>query len=352
MADNSISFLTPLLASCGAIAAFLGNRHQHLSGLIRKKTEYISSKYTELTREEVDNIMAQIILFADRNRTIEEAVFSSLTGGILFATDIVIFHFDSDISLGWTIVFVGSGLTALAYSLYLAICEFSQSKLTLDLEIILAGSKKHTIFTNKGKLDVNNLLTIYGDSDEQPEKYLQYLLRQAKKIGDKKRGRLKKLIHSQKLMPQGKSSLLRMELITFINSILKESKIAIAFPELICTFRGRSIVSDIVVFESKNILKDDDGEIANMVTTAPSWVIEILSPNQSTTKVIKNIVHCLNCGTEVGWIIDPVEKIILVYQPNKQEQVVDILEAELIVPEFARSIKLTAGDVFGWLKVG
>jgi Uma2 family endonuclease len=156
----------------------------------------------------------------------------------------------------------------------------------------------------------------------------------------------------QKPMPQGKHSLLRMKLLTFINSILMEAKIAIAFPELRCSFGGRSIVPDVVVLKNENIPKDDDGEVANVVTTAPDWVIEILSPDQSTTKVIKNILHCLDCGTEVGWLIDPAEKMILIYQPDRQVQVVDLLEAELIVPEFARSIQLTAGDVFVWLKVG
>jgi Uma2 family endonuclease len=155
----------------------------------------------------------------------------------------------------------------------------------------------------------------------------------------------------QKPMPQGKHSLLRMKLLTFINSILMEAKIAIAFPELRCTFGGRSIVPDVVVLKNENIPKDDDGEVANVVTTAPDWTIEILSPDQSTTKVIKNILHCLDNGTEVGWLIDPAEKMILIYQPDRQVQVVDLLESELIVPEFARSIKLTAGDVFGWLKV-
>jgi Uma2 family endonuclease len=156
----------------------------------------------------------------------------------------------------------------------------------------------------------------------------------------------------QKPMPQGKHSLLRMKLFTFINSILMEAKIAIAFPELRCTFGGRSIVPDVVVLKNENIPKDDDGEVANVVTTAPDWVIEILSPDQSTTKVIKNILHCLDHGTEVGWLIDPAEKMILVYQPDRQVQVVELLEAELIVPEFARVVKLTAGDVFRWLKVG
>ena len=156
----------------------------------------------------------------------------------------------------------------------------------------------------------------------------------------------------QKPMPQGKHSLLQLELIFLINSILRKAGIAIAFPELRCTFGGRSIVPDVVVLENENIPTDDDGEIANVVTTAPDWTIEILSPDQSTTKVIKNILHCLDNGTEVGWLIDPAEKTILVHQPDKQVQVMDILEAELIVPEFARSIKLTAGDVFNWLKLG
>jgi Uma2 family endonuclease len=163
----------------------------------------------------------------------------------------------------------------------------------------------------------------------------------------------------QKPMPQGKHSLLRMNLLTFINSKLMEAKIAIAFPELRCTFGGRSrsvsegysIVPDVVVLKNENIPKDDDGEVANVVATAPDWTIEILSPDQSTTKVIRNILHCLENGTEVGWLIDPSEKMILVYQPDRQVQVVDILEAELIVPEFARSVKLNAGDIFNWLKL-
>jgi Uma2 family endonuclease len=163
----------------------------------------------------------------------------------------------------------------------------------------------------------------------------------------------------QKPMPQGKHSVLQTKLIIFINSLLLESKIAIALSELRCTFGGRSIVPDVVVLKNENIPKDDDGEVSNVVTTAPDLVIEILSADQSMTKVIKNILHCLDNGTEVGWLIvgeaslkkNLAEKTILVYQSDRQVQIVDLLEAELIVPEFARSIKLTAGDVFGWLKV-
>jgi Uma2 family endonuclease len=156
------------------------------------------------------------------------------------------------------------------------------------------------------------------------------------------------IIH--KPMPQGKHSLLRFRLLTFINSILIESKIAIAFSELRCTIAGRSIVPDVVILENKNIPKDDDGEISNLITTAPNWVIEILSPDQSTTKVIRNIIHCLECGTEVGWLIDPAEKTIFIYERDKQVQIIDILDPQLLVPTFADAVKLTAGEIFNWLK--
>jgi Uma2 family endonuclease len=155
----------------------------------------------------------------------------------------------------------------------------------------------------------------------------------------------------QKPMPQGKHSLLQLELISFINSILRKAGIAIAFPELRCTFGGRSVVPDVVVLKNENIPKDDNGEVSNLVSRAPDWTIEILSPDQSTTKVIKNILHCLENGTEVGWLIDPAEKMILIYQPDRQVQIIDILEDELIMPEFARSVKLTAGEIFNWLKL-
>ena len=155
----------------------------------------------------------------------------------------------------------------------------------------------------------------------------------------------------QKPMPQGKHSLLQLELISVINSILRKASIAIAFPELRCTFGGRSIVPDVVVLKNENIPKDDNGEIANVVTTAPDWVIEILSPDQSTTKVIKNILHCLDNGTEIGWLIDPAEKTIFIYQQDKQVIFIDVLEQELIVPSFAELVKLTASDLFHWLKI-
>ncbi len=51
----------------------------------------------------------------------------------------------------------------------------------------------------------------------------------------------------QKPMPQGEHSTIQGELIIALNGALKPEKIARAFPELRCTFGGRSIIPDITV---------------------------------------------------------------------------------------------------------
>jgi len=73
----------------------------------------------------------------------------------------------------------------------------------------------------------------------------------------------------QKPMPQGKHSQLQGKLITAINQVVEARKIAIAFPELRCTFGGRSIVPDVAVFAWERIPLDENGDIANVFEAAP-----------------------------------------------------------------------------------
>ena len=150
-----------------------------------------------------------------------------------------------------------------------------------------------------------------------------------------------------KPMPQGKHSTIQGELVTAINTVVKPTKIARAFPELRCTFGERSIVPDISVFTWNQIPRDQNGEIANTFKIAPNWTIEILSPDQSQTKVTKNILHCLKYGSQLGWLIDPNEKTIFVYFPEQRIEVFDRFESELPVPDFANNLNLTIGELFG-----
>jgi Uma2 family endonuclease len=153
----------------------------------------------------------------------------------------------------------------------------------------------------------------------------------------------------QKPMPQGKHSTVQGELVPAINVVVKPQHIARAFPELRCTFGGRSTVPDIAVFVWSRIPRDENGEVANTFSIAPDWTIEILSPQQSQTKVTKNILHCLNHDTQMGWLIDPDEQTVFAYRPKQQTEVFDEPDALLPVPSFTSELKLTVRDLFAWL---
>jgi len=153
----------------------------------------------------------------------------------------------------------------------------------------------------------------------------------------------------QKPMPQGKHSLIQGQLVINLELKLKPQKIARTYPELRCSFGDRSIVPDVTVFTSSRIPRDENGDIANVFSIAPDWIIEILSPDQSHTKVTKNILHCLKHGTQMGWLIDPAEQSVFVYEADRSTQVFDEAIDLLPVPEFAKDFQLTLGELFGWL---
>ncbi|MBD2182390.1 Uma2 family endonuclease [Planktothrix sp. FACHB-1355] len=154
----------------------------------------------------------------------------------------------------------------------------------------------------------------------------------------------------QKPMPQGKHSAIQTFLASAIDRVAIPIKTASAFTELRCTFGGRSIVPDISVFTWQRIPLDANGEIENTFSIHPDWVIEILSPEQSSTRVIDNILFCLNAGTELGWLIDAEEKIIMVFRPGKQPETKENQD-NLPVLSSLEDLQLSAQDVFSWLSL-
>jgi Uma2 family endonuclease len=154
----------------------------------------------------------------------------------------------------------------------------------------------------------------------------------------------------QKPMAGGKHSKLQGCFVTVINNIAKKQKIAWAFPELQCTFGGRSIVPDVAIFTWNRIPLDEEGDIANVFSAHPDWTIEILSPDQSQTKVINNILHCLKAGCQMGWLVDPDEKSVIAYPQSQQPIFLQEPDLLLPAPDFALDLRLSVGQLFSWLK--
>uniref|UniRef100_B8HRR4 Putative restriction endonuclease domain-containing protein n=1 Tax=Cyanothece sp. (strain PCC 7425 / ATCC 29141) TaxID=395961 RepID=B8HRR4_CYAP4 len=154
---------------------------------------------------------------------------------------------------------------------------------------------------------------------------------------------------TQKPMPKGKHSTLQSELCNQINQIAKAAKIAYAFPELRCTFGGKSIVPDIAVFEWSRIAFDPGGEPADDFFIAPDWIIEILSPDQSSNPVIGKILHCLQHGCQLGWLIDPGDRSILAFLPGQLPQL--LIDQENVRTLERLNFSLTVEQVFSWLSL-
>jgi len=152
---------------------------------------------------------------------------------------------------------------------------------------------------------------------------------------------------SRKPMPQGEHSLLQVELCRAINRTEKPQKTAFAFPELRCVFGGAAIVPDIAVFLWERIPREASGRIANRFQTHPDWAIEILSPDQSQAKVLRNLLHCSQNGTELGWLIFPEEASILTIFPNQRVEMLTGADSLPILSNI--DLSLTVEQVFSWL---
>lgn len=121
--------------------------------------------------------------------------------------------------------------------------------------------------------------------------------------------------------------------------------IAYSSQEFRCSFGDRPITPSIAIFNWSRIPFDADGETSDNFLLCPDWTIEILSPEQSSNRVTGNILYCLKHGCQLGWLIDPGDRSILVFQPNQQPQLFS-QEEQLITPENL-PLEITVNEIFG-----
>lgn len=162
----------------------------------------------------------------------------------------------------------------------------------------------------------------------------------------------------QKPMPQGQHSRLQLKLCNLVNDVAEAGEIAMALPELRCTFGDslavgsqlsrRSIVPDVAIFRWERIPFEADGDIANVFEIAPDWAVEILSPDQKDTKVIRNILHCLNHGASLGWLIYPAERLILAFPAHQSP--VELSGSDRLPVLAGLDLDVTVDDIFGLLR--
>lgn len=154
-----------------------------------------------------------------------------------------------------------------------------------------------------------------------------------------------------KVSPQAKHSRLAKRFLFRLDSFAEPRGLGESFPELRCTFGGRSIIPDVVFLFLEHIPSDPDGRIVGDLLRPPDLQIEIVSPDQSLTKTRAKLRHSTAHGCPLGWLVNPeprLRKWIEVYRPGRAPERLPadgVLDGAPVLPGF----RLAVAEVFGWL---
>ncbi len=149
----------------------------------------------------------------------------------------------------------------------------------------------------------------------------------------------------QKPRLRGKQERILSRLLTHINQAGKRQKTAVAFTDLRCTFDHYSLVPDISVFNWNNLPVDETGKLVRDRDIVPNWIIEILSIEDHSTRIINNILTCLQKEAQLGWLVDVQEQKVITFPQGEQPEIKQKDDCLLIL-EGLRTLKLSVSDLF------
>jgi Uma2 family endonuclease len=78
---------------------------------------------------------------------------------------------------------------------------------------------------------------------------------------------------------------------------------------------------------------------------APTLVLEVLSPNDRTTKLNRRIGRFLTMGVPLVWVLDPEDSTLTVHQAHRPLVVLDATD-EVTGLEFVPDLKMKVADFF------
>jgi Uma2 family endonuclease len=119
------------------------------------------------------------------------------------------------------------------------------------------------------------------------------------------------------------------------------------FPELRCTYAGRSIIPDLTFLLGEHITRDARGKMAESNLRAPDLHVEIVSPQDSLVKLRRKLLHSTSNGCPLGLLIHPDKEWIVVLRAAEEPRRLaadDAIAGEPVLPGFRLPVK----EVFGW----
>jgi Uma2 family endonuclease len=153
-----------------------------------------------------------------------------------------------------------------------------------------------------------------------------------------------------KVAAQKKHCMIQKQLVMSLDAFAEPAFLGMAFPELRCTFAGRSLVPDVVFLLSDHIDVDSEGVLVNETFRPPDIHVEIASPDQPAKRNRERLQFSTANGCPLGWLIDPERRTVEVFRADGSHIRIPhdgALEGEPVLPGY----RVTVATVFGWLKL-
>lgn len=154
---------------------------------------------------------------------------------------------------------------------------------------------------------------------------------------------------TQKVSPKAKHSRIEFRLVMALGALADATGVAV-FPELRVTFGGRSVVPDLSVFRRERVPVDQLGEVADDVMLAPDVVVEVLSPKQQVSRLVRRCIWYVGNGVSAAVLVDNQDRTIFLFLPGAEPRTLrgdDLLDLGHVVAGFA----ISANELFGALRV-
>ncbi len=152
----------------------------------------------------------------------------------------------------------------------------------------------------------------------------------------------------QKMSPKLTHSLLQSDLGHHLDQFSRPRHLGRAYPELRCTFGGRSLVPDLAFFNKGRLPVDSRGLKQDDVYLPPDLVVEILSKGETIKALSAKLDFCTSHEVRLAWLIQPTRRRVFVFRPERPVEILEgpaILSDEDVLPGFTLPLE----ELFGWL---
>ena len=153
----------------------------------------------------------------------------------------------------------------------------------------------------------------------------------------------------QKVSPKLKHIILQDWLAQRVNATGRPRRLARAFAELRVTFGGQSYVPDVSVFRWERLPRAADGEWVDDVREPPDLVVEVVSPKQSVTRLLRRCIWYVRNGVAAALLVDEKDRSVFVFRPGADPTAVRG-PGEVDLTDVVPGLRFAADDLFAALR--